>query len=439
MCGQPVGPNGSIDVQLAGRAGVPAAGVGAVVVGVTSTQATADTFLTVGPSDAVRPNNSNLNAVTGRDASNAVVARLSADGRIRVFNSAGSTHVIVDVFGWLPLGVGFTRLNPTRILDTRSGIGLASPVGAASTLSLGVTGVGGVPSSGVGAVVLNLTATQASEATFVTAWPSGLPRPTASSLNPAPGGGSVANLVIAAVGDDGNISLYNDVGSIHLIADVVGWFAGSPSSGTTNQSPVAVDDAATTDEDNAVTVDVLANDTDADGDALVVSAVGAPSAGGSVVITGGGSAVSFDPGADFDDLAAGASRPTSFTYTVSDGTTADTATVTVTVTGVADDPTAVADSATVAEGAAATAIDVLANDTDPDGGPKTIQSAGDPANGTVAITGGGAGVTYQPDARLLQRPARHDTGHVLLHPQRRLHRHGDSDGLLFRRRTDSGR
>ena len=178
----------------------PLSGVGAVVVGVTSTQATADTFLTVWPSDQVRPNSSNLNPVAGRDASNAVVARLSADGRISVFNSAGSTHVIVDVFGWLPIGVGFTGLNPTRILDTRSGIGLASPVGAASTLSLGVTGVGGVPSSGVGAVVLNLTATQASEATFVTAWPSGLPRPTASSLNPAPGGGSVANLVVAAVG-----------------------------------------------------------------------------------------------------------------------------------------------------------------------------------------------------------------------------------------------
>ena len=64
--------------------------------------------------------------------------------------------------------------------------------------------------------------------------------------------------------------MYNDVGNIHLIADVVGWFAAAPSSATTNQSPVAVDDAATTDEDNAVTVDVLANDTDADGDALVM-------------------------------------------------------------------------------------------------------------------------------------------------------------------------
>ena len=52
-------------------------------------------------------------------------------------------------------------------------------------------------------------------------------------------------------------------------------------------------------------------------------------------------------------------------------------------------PTAVDDAATVAEDSGATAIDVLANDTDPDGGAKTIGSASDPANGTVVITGGG--------------------------------------------------
>ena len=54
-----------------------------------------------------------------------------------------------------------------------------------------------------------------------------------------------------------------------------------------------------------------------------------------------------------------------------------------------DPPTAVDDAATVAEDSAATTIDVLANDTDVDGGPKTIASVTDPANGTVVITGGG--------------------------------------------------
>ena len=75
-----------------------------------------------------------------------------------------------------------------------------------------------------------------------------------------------------------------------------------------------------------------------------------------------------------------------------------TATVTVTVTCVAEPPVAVDDAATVAEDAAATAIDVLANDIDADGGPISIASATQPANGTVVVTGGGTGLTYQPDA-----------------------------------------
>jgi VCBS repeat-containing protein len=86
-----------------------------------------------------------------------------------------------------------------------------------------------------------------------------------------------------------------------------------------------------------------------------------------------------------------------FTYTLNPG--GSTATVAVTVTCVDDPPTAVDDTATVLEDAAATNIDVLANDTDIDGGPAfTIASVTQPANGTVVITGGGTGLTYQPNA-----------------------------------------
>ncbi len=71
----------------------------------------------------------------------------------------------------------------------------------------------------------------------------------------------------------------------------------------------------------------------------------------------------------------------------------------VTVNGAGDiPPTAVNDTKTVAEDSGATAIDVLANDTDTDGGPKTIASVTQPAHGTVAITGGGTGLTYSPTA-----------------------------------------
>ena len=71
----------------------------------------------------------------------------------------------------------------------------------------------------------------------------------------------------------------------------------------------------------------------------------------------------------------------------------------VTVNGTEDaPPVAVNDTKTVAENSGATPIDVLANDTNPDGGPKQIDSVTQPAHGTVAITGGGTGLTYQPNA-----------------------------------------
>ena len=82
----------------------------------------------------------------------------------------------------------------------------------------------------------------------------------------------------------------------------------------------------------------------------------------------------------------------------------DDATVSVTVTCVDDPPVAVNDTATVLEDAAATAVPVLTNDTDIDAGPKVIGSVTQPANGTVVITGAGAGLTYQPAANYCNNP-----------------------------------
>ena len=66
--------------------------------------------------------------------------------------------------------------------------------------------------------------------------------------------------------------------------------------------------------------------------------------------------------------------------------------------------TAADDTATVTEDDAATAIDVLANDSDPEGDPFTIDTVTQPANGTVAITGGGSGLTYLPDPNYCNDP-----------------------------------
>jgi VCBS repeat-containing protein len=167
-----------------------------------------------------------------------------------------------------------------------------------------------------------------------------------------------------------------------------------------DDNPVAVDDSRTVGEDDPATaVDVLANDTDVDAGPKSIQSVTQPTHG-SVVITGGGTGLTYAPAANY------CNTPTppfdTFTYTLAPG--GSTATVSMTVSCVDDPPTAFNDSGTVAEDHAATAIPVLANDTDIDGGPTTIASTTQPANGTVAIIGGGAGLTYQPNANYCNSP-----------------------------------
>ena len=167
-----------------------------------------------------------------------------------------------------------------------------------------------------------------------------------------------------------------------------------------DDSPVAVNDSATVNEDSgAGAITVLSNDTDIDGGPKSIASVTQP-ANGTVLITGGGTGLTYAPNANYCNNPPG-TTPDTFTYTLNGGSTA---TVSVTVTCVDDAPTAVNDSATVTEDASAGAITVLSNDTDIDGGPKSIASVTQPANGTVVITGGGTGLTYAPNANYCNNP-----------------------------------
>jgi len=226
----PVGPAATIAVPVAGKGGVPATGASAVVLNVTITQPTGDTFLTVFPSGTTRPLASNLNAPPGKSVPNLVVAKLGADGKVAVYNNVGTSHVIYDVMGWFSdasgaNGARYSSLTPARILDTRDGTGgFSVPVGVGGTISPKVTGVGGVPATEVSAVVLNVTATQPTAGeSFLTVFPAGGARPLASNLNFV-AGQTVPNLVMAKVGADGKVSVYNNLGTSHVIFDVVGWF-----------------------------------------------------------------------------------------------------------------------------------------------------------------------------------------------------------------------
>ena len=155
-----------------------------------------------------------------------------------------------------------------------------------------------------------------------------------------------------------------------------------------NDGPDARDDVASTDEDTGVTIAVLSNDDDIDGDTLTVTGASDP-ANGSVAVNLDGT-ITYTPDPDF-------SGADVFTYGISDGNGgSDTATVTVTVNEINDAPAAVDDVAVTDEDVAAT-IAVLSNDTDPDGDTLSVTAASDPANGSVAVNVDGT-ITYTPDS-----------------------------------------
>jgi alpha-tubulin suppressor-like RCC1 family protein len=228
--GSPLGPKASTTVPVLGRAGVPATGVSAVVLNVTVTNPTASSFLTIWPNGARRPVASNLNFVAGQTIANLVVAKVGSSGRVALYNLAGRVDVIVDVAGYVPVTDGFVPLVPARLLETRPGQSTVDgrgrpgvPLGARRVLELQVTGRGGVPSSGVDSVALNVTATNVTQASFLTIWPAGTTRPVASNLNMVPGR-TVPNMVVAKVGAGGRVGIYNHSGSTDVIADVAGYF-----------------------------------------------------------------------------------------------------------------------------------------------------------------------------------------------------------------------
>ncbi|ELB2248986.1 tandem-95 repeat protein, partial [Vibrio parahaemolyticus] len=146
-----------------------------------------------------------------------------------------------------------------------------------------------------------------------------------------------------------------------------------------NDAPNAENDVITTEEDTAVTIDVLVNDSDVEGDALSIQSASVPSEQGSVDIVDG--KLVFTPAENFNGEA-------TITYIVTDGDLTDEAKVSVTVTPVNDSPVAVDDTTSIQEDTAVS-IDVLTNDTDVDGDKLSIESASVPKEqGTVEVVDG---------------------------------------------------
>jgi hypothetical protein len=200
------------------------------VLNVAVTSATAASYLTVYPSGDPRPLAANLNYVGGDTVSNRVMAKLGAGGRVTIYNNAGSTDVVVDVGGWYSdasvagSGGTFTALDPARILDTRDATGgVTGPIAGGTGVDVQVTGRGGVPATGVRAVILNATVTQPAGAGYLTISPTGTARPLASDLNYAPGE-TRPNLVVVQLGTGGKVNLFTSSGA-QVVFDVAGWIS----------------------------------------------------------------------------------------------------------------------------------------------------------------------------------------------------------------------
>jgi uncharacterized protein YkwD len=224
----PPGPGGVVDVQVAGQGGVPATGVAAVAFNVTVTQPSSEGFLTLYPSGSTRPLASNLNFSPGETVSNLVILKVGGNGRISIYNLAGTSHVVGDVAGWYAEGAAgsggrLEPLAPNRILDTRAGAAGATRLGPGASLDLQVAGRGGVPVTGAQAAVLNLVVTGTTDPGYLTVYPTAEPRPLASNVT-FPAGATLANRAIAKLGSGGKVTIYNSGGGTDVVVDLSGWY-----------------------------------------------------------------------------------------------------------------------------------------------------------------------------------------------------------------------
>jgi hypothetical protein len=224
----------ALEVSILSAIGQSAGAVSAVSLNVTATGTSVSKYggyVTVYPCGGAPPNSSNLNFVANQSVPNAVIVPVSATGTV-CFYVYGQADLIADVNGWFAGGSGFNSLAPTRVFDTRSGIG-GVPVakvgaldGSGMALKVQVAGTNGVPALGAAAVMMNVTvdATTASAyGGYVTAYPCDATPPNSSNLNFV-SGQTIANSVVAPLSVNGEVCFYV-YGQAHVLADITGWLA----------------------------------------------------------------------------------------------------------------------------------------------------------------------------------------------------------------------
>ncbi len=230
-------PAGSVtELSVAGR-GPVAIDASVVTLNLTVTAAQSPGFATLYPCGGERPTASNLNYLAHRTVANVVVTKVGPSGTICIFTSAAA-ELIVDVSGFArstDAASSFTALIPSRLIDSRLEATSSTIDGKflgggtiveQSVVELDVAGRAGVAAD-ASSVVLNITAADAGGAGFITVYPCGSARPTASSVNYS-AGSTVANSVIAKIGQAGAVCLFTSKPT-DLVVDVDGYFPATSS------------------------------------------------------------------------------------------------------------------------------------------------------------------------------------------------------------------
>jgi outer membrane protein assembly factor BamB len=218
--------------QVSGRGGVDPLAT-AVTGNLTVTQQTAKGFIYLGPDVTNNPTSSTLNFPVGDDRANAVTVALSPGGKLNVtyFSTltTATAHVIFDVTGYFihnSAGATFVPLPPTRILDTRTGVGLSGVFPSQQNRHFVVAGHGGSSPSTL-AITGNLTVTAQTDLGFLFMGPNQINIPTSSTLN-FPVADDRANAVTVALAGDGSIAITyystNVSATTHVVFDLTGYF-----------------------------------------------------------------------------------------------------------------------------------------------------------------------------------------------------------------------
>ena len=223
-----------VRLSFAGSSLVPATAQ-AVALNVTVTGALADGYVTVWPCESTMPTASNVNVTRGGTAANAAIVKLGPSRELCFFVQAGG-DVLADLTGFVGVTVPYQALVPFRALETRSDVGRINHQGdkpaEGQTVRVSLSGFGigaNRVSPFASALVLNVTATEATADGFVTVWSCEGTRPTASNINLVRGG-TVGRMVVTelgtattAFGTAREICIFTQSGT-HLAVDVLGVF-----------------------------------------------------------------------------------------------------------------------------------------------------------------------------------------------------------------------